>query len=389
MVRSKLLLISGFAVLLTTLLVAVAWVFKISQKSVSAQPISPVYEEAEVSPQPTHLVSLTNISPSPIPQKINILLLGLDGRKGDYRPRCDAIHMMTLDAAQKKLRITSIPRGTPVEIADIEKERAYISNSCHILGLDFAIAEIEKISGVKKDYLVKLGFSQAMGIFRTFGLPTSDTLQFLRNRHLAGGDVQRSKNQAQFMKDMIVKNLHTYSNIPKPIRYLLFKMVDTDMEFEEASVFADQLLAMEIDKYPERIELVTRPLGLYTPKEMHLSSQSTQVGTNSAEEFQVYQNDMETYLGNLFVRADELLKKNQTGTVYNIVNTPFHQQLWLQLEDENKRHQWHFELLRLFALSTPNKNERNTVVLDFMTEMEALGLPQFEQQGRSLFASLP
>ena len=134
----------------------------------------------------------------------NILLLGLDGRKGEQKPRCDAIHMFSFDPKAATLTITSVPRGTRIYLPQASTASAYLANSCHTQGIDYAVDQIEKITGIIPDAIVKVGFSQTMGILRTFGFPTTSSLQFLRNRRYAIGDNQRSHNQALFMKDMIL-----------------------------------------------------------------------------------------------------------------------------------------------------------------------------------------
>lgn len=43
---------------------------------------------------------------------IRVLLLGLDARKEDAQPHCDAIHMFAIDTERWTVHVTSVPRGT-------------------------------------------------------------------------------------------------------------------------------------------------------------------------------------------------------------------------------------------------------------------------------------
>src|SRR4030066_1074464 len=71
------------------------------------------------------LVFLPDLPASP--KRINVLILGLDGRRGQHDRRADAIHLMTLLPYQGKIRITSIPRGTMSE--KIMEGKAIIANT--------------------------------------------------------------------------------------------------------------------------------------------------------------------------------------------------------------------------------------------------------------------
>ena len=47
-------------------------------------------------------------------QPVNVLLLGLDSRKGDKSARCDAIHMFSFKPDQNKIIINTVPLGALV-----------------------------------------------------------------------------------------------------------------------------------------------------------------------------------------------------------------------------------------------------------------------------------
>ena len=92
---------------------------------------------------------------------INILVLGLDARKANQNPHCDAIHMFSLDLEQWNMTITSVPRGTYSYIppGNYPANEYYLANACAFAGLPYGIEQIEKVIGIKSDYVVSVGFS--------------------------------------------------------------------------------------------------------------------------------------------------------------------------------------------------------------------------------------
>lgn len=327
------------------------------------------------------------LTPSIIQTPISILLLGLDGRKGQLGPRCDAIHILTLDPILQKLRITSIPRGTSLRYSGLDQD-TIIANACHIYGVDFATSRIEKIAGVKIDYTVKVGFSQTMGVLRTLGLPTIPTLQFLRNRHLPLGDNQRSRNQAQFLKDQTIAHLDFFSRLPNPIKYIVYKMLDTDLDFELANALLLSLQAFNIQRDPTRIELVMKPVYLSRLKEQHAGADVLGDTTWENEtEFQTYQSDLSTYIENLIIRAQFRMQTDLTSA-HELVKTPFNQKIWLQIQEAYNRTQYEYDLLRIYVLTAPDREKETGKILDFMTEMEAMGNTPLKEKGGQLLSSV-
>ncbi len=279
---------------------------------------------------------------------VNILLLGLDSRKGDKSARCDAIHMFSFRPDENKIIITSVPRGTMVT-AD-----QYISNYCSLFGFEKAKNEIEKITGVKADYVVKVGFSQVDGLLRLVNLPPSPTLQFLRDRKdYLIGDNQRSYNQATFLKDAIVSYTGWGSKLPEPMQYLAYKMVDTDLPYDKAKEFFKMFLASGVYKNPDNIEIVVKPGDSFVRQDIHITSKvATDSSYLSDPEFVNYQNDVTSYLDDVISRANYLIDKQQYPAANSLVTTPFNQRMWLQIENEADRNQLHFNLIATFVYSS-------------------------------------
>lgn len=301
----------------------------------------------------------------------NILLLGLDARHGDSRPRCDAIHIFSLSGESDSLIITSIPRGTKVDIPQTSTESAYIANNCHINGIDDTISKIEKISGIKIDAYVSVGFSEVIGLLRSINLPTTSTLQYLRNRRYVIGDYQRSHNQAMFLKDMILTHFEQVHNMPSDLRKFLFKSLNTNLDYDTAENIFEQFYKQKIYQNKDNIILVTKPERNKYVKDLHLDSDQSQ--TESPEEksdFDNYQSDIENYLKELTAKSTNLIKSGKTTNAYDILKTPYNQNLWWQIEDEKVREDIHFNLFKAYYDSIPDANLKKQTFDEYMNELK-------------------
>ncbi|MBI2029605.1 LCP family protein [Candidatus Gottesmanbacteria bacterium] len=299
---------------------------------------------------------------------ISVLLLGLDGRAGDNRPRCDGIHMLSFIEKENKIIITSVPRGTYIYLPEVASQSAYISNACHYKGIDYAVLEIEKITGIHPDYIVKVGFSQAAGIFRLLNITSSETLQFLRNRRTLLGDFQRSHNQALFIKDMITKYFDMFMNYPKAVKYIAFTLLDTNIEYNQALDLLEKIHKSGLYKNPDNIVLTVKPVPNYILSDTHYDF--NQVNASGDQEYLIYQNYINQLIANVIYNANYYYASNSMAISQQIIATPFSQKLWEQVDDEQQRNEYHFQLLRLFVLSSSNPKGHIGIVKDFIEQME-------------------
>jgi len=144
-----------------------------------------------------------------LPPHVNILVTGLDSRLGSNDNHADAIHLFTIFPDNGKIEITSVPRDTKCFIdSTFPDSLSHFSNARSKLGRKGYIhtAEVFLNKG-KIDYWIDMNFSTVMGFLQLIGYKDPATaLQFLRHRKsFPLGDVQRSHNQAVFMRDAIVK----------------------------------------------------------------------------------------------------------------------------------------------------------------------------------------
>lgn len=345
--------------------------------------INPVVEEGKVWETST---APAQTSPRETKQtNINLLLLGLDGRLGDKKPRCDAIHMLSIDKKNQELTITSIPRGTVLDLEiDGLLSKTYISNACHLIGITKTIKEIEKIAGLKADYVVKVGFSQSLGIFKTLDLPAADTLQYLRNRAYGIGDYQRSHNQALFIKDLLLTRFEEFERLPNIVKYLGFQMIDTNLDYEKALGIIRDFPFEKLKDHPEKIKLISKPGNKYKPQDIHFLQNSRNQSFSSDQEYDDFQKQLEGSLNTLISRADDSIKQNKTAGAYTLISVPFYQQIWRQIDDKAKSNNYYYQLLRLYIFSTPVAYDQQSLILDYISEMESQNQGKLVQMGKQL-----
>lgn len=325
--------------------------------------------------------------------ELNVLVLGLDARKDEGNPRCDAIHMYTLNLDDWTMKITSVPRGTYAYIPQqLAPNQYYLANACATMGIDYGVEQIEKVVGVKADYTAMVGFSQALGIFRELELPTTETLQWLRHRQsYAIGDPQRSHNQATFMKDQALANAGKFrSKLTVPLQYVLYTMVDTDMEFGTMRALLNGYLKAEIDSRPEDIVLDMKPWAPVV--DLHYDPDTVSEDIDGKIAFlRPYLNkedlserpleDLQSeYIGYL---NEQLLTKEG---VVDVVN----RKLWLQVEDTKKRETFQFAFMEKYVenLLEENPDAAETYIADYILEKETLENDVWAEKGKSFLETI-
>ena len=325
--------------------------------------------------------------------QINILALGVDSRKEGREQHCDAIHMVTLDLADWSILITSVPRGTyaPLPLGREYKETDYyVSNACAFGGLDYGVKQIEKIAGIKADYVATVGFSQALGIFRVLNLPTTETLQWLRHRQsYAIGDPQRSQNQAVFMKDIALRLLGD-DGVSTLLLHILYSLVDTDLDFKTTQALYEAYRAAGIADRPEDISLTMKPY--FETKEYHFDPDNADAqvdallavlkGRLSPEDLS-YKSVAELQVELVKYLRESLASEDTVIHVYN-------EQLWRQVEDAEVREELHFRFTEKYVKEVRDTDPAKAVeiVTDYILEKQYYELSEWEEKGRVLLETL-
>jgi len=168
-------------------------------------------------------------------------------------------------------------------------------------------------------------------------------------------------------------------------------MVETDdLDFETASSILNWLVKNDFYRKPAKIEIVIKPTPFYKIADIHFAATDypTENSWQNDEEFKTYQENLKNYLENLLEKGEKHLSNNQKKSLYQLLDTPFSQQLWLQLENDQMRNQFHFDLLRLYVLSLDDKNEASLLLSDFIEEMEIVKETELGNKAEELLASI-
>ncbi len=166
----------------------------------------------------------------PTDGKIFVLVIGNDARSGNPNSsRADAIHIAGIDTKSMRGGILNFPRDTYVSIPGHGSGR--INEALTYGGPQLLARTLEKITGIRIDYWVMVGFEGFQGIVSALGgvrihfnEPLFDTgsgahiragtrrlggkssLAFVRARKsLPSGDIGRSTNQGRFLIGLLRK----------------------------------------------------------------------------------------------------------------------------------------------------------------------------------------
>jgi len=189
-------------------------------------------------------------------ESLNILLLGVDEREGDSG-RSDTMIVMTLDPAQSRMQLISIPRDSRTEIVG----KGFVDKINHAYafgGSEMSVATVENFLGIDLDYYVRVnmeGLEQLIdavgGITvsnefefsqsgRTFAigentLDGKEALAYVRMRKQdPAGDLGRNERQRQVIQGVLEKgaSLTSVTKIHKFIEILGGNMV-TNIKFTD------------------------------------------------------------------------------------------------------------------------------------------------------------
>ncbi|HOX60608.1 MAG TPA: hypothetical protein PLV72_01215 [Candidatus Magasanikbacteria bacterium] len=322
---------------------------------------------------------------------VRVLFIGLDKRAGQTEGHCDAIQLITIDKTKPEVLITAVPRGTysPLPFGKgVTSSDYYVSNACGLGGLEYGIDQIEKILGQRADYLVTVGFSEVLGVLRNLELPTTETLQWLRQRHsYAIGEPQRAHDHSTFLKYLLTNFIpRQNTQIDKALQYIVFKTVNTDLSFSQAQTIIGVLSTMDLANQPERVHLAMRPAYSvqdieYVPENLgqYLDSTLSPIKDRLAKDD--YSGDTAEEVQNKLLNLIDGRKNDP-----EFIAWVFENDLWLQIEDREKRLSTQFEFLEKYISLESKKAESKSIVAEYILEMENRGESMWVEKGRELLA---
>ena len=317
-----------------------------------------------------------------------ILFIGLDNRIGETNGHCDAIQLIEINKIKQTITVTAVPRGTysPLPGTGHQPTDYYVSKSCEVGGLDYGVKQIEKILGQQADYLVFVGFSQAIGIFRQLDLPAEETMQWLRLRQgYAIGEPQRARNHSTFIKQMMTKfSPQLSSSVNFPLGYMLFKLIKTDLTFNQGLKLAEEVVKFDLSNHPDRIQLLMRPA--YDVKDIEYDPDKLNENISALINPIADIIPEGAYSGETQEASQQRILEhiNKGLDDPEFVDWAFTNYLWLQIADENQRETIHYSLLEKYISGLDNQDDRDKIITDYIIEMENLDQDVWVKKAKDL-----
>jgi len=280
-------------------------------------------------------------------RRINISVTGLDNRIGTRSNHADANHVISVMLDSAKIEIISIPRDTPAD-AGIEDDTMGLNKLTIVRAVKGRSAyqkELALIAGVDKiHYYIEGGFSQVMGILEFFGYKdTKSTLQVLRSRTgLGGDDYQRSYNQGQFMRQMMLRHFDKSKGFSGEVLIRgALTVLETNLSTAVVKDIIDRLEAKGFPRNRDDVVVKIRP-PMYTKFKVYDFTDETVVQSlkNKIENFnESYIKDSTHSAPDVYRIIKRKLNKAAQDSVKNPNNVirslsiMFAQRVWFQIED--------------------------------------------------------
>ncbi len=320
---------------------------------------------------------------------VDILLVGLDARVGETMGHCDAIQLITINKIASSVVITAVPRGTysPLPAGKgATSSDYYISNACGLGGLEYGINQIEKILGKKADYLVVVGFSEVLGILRNLKLPAISTLRWLRQRQsYAAGEPQRAHDHSTFLKYLLTKYIPSESSrMNKVWQYIMYKTVQTNLSFADTQALVEILSSMNLANNPERIRLTMRPA--YDVRDIEYAPENLDEYLDTTldpiKKYLSTDDYSDASIEETQARLLEVIESKKDDP--DFIGWVFENNLWLQIEDKDTRLATQYNFLEKHIQTVSGEEERESLISDYILEMEQLGEGYWVKRGEEL-----
>ena len=316
--------------------------------------------------------------------KVSILLIGLDSRLGETNGHCDALQYITIDKNNSSIDITAVPRGTyvPLPGRGYKPTDYYVSNSCGLVSLEYGIEQMERILGQKTDYIAVVGFSSTVGILRSLDLPTTETIQWLRNRQTyAIGEPQRAHNHSTFLKEILLEYTgDEQSKLDSVWQFLAFKMIDTDLSFDQVKTLISTVGSLNLSN--KDISLHIRPYHdvtdiQYDPDNLAKDLDPLQRVVPLLSEADYSGETQAEYQARVLANIKEKLADDE------FVDWAYDQFVWMQIDDNDTREFIHFDILKRYIEIIDDKEQTELLLADYINEMEGRELPEWAKKGRA------
>ena len=287
--------------------------------------------------------------------RISVLITGVDSRIGYKGKRADANHLVNIYLDSAFVEIISIPRATqttkPHYLANlraIEGEASYMNEVCKIAGVD------------KIDYHIEFGLSQAIRLLELLGFKNNavQVLRTLRSRKVYGaGDYQRSYNQGQFIRQMVLKLFPHLDDFRMEVTIRAgLMLVDTDIDIGTINKIVKEMKAKGFPKSDKDVIVNLKPPVRHNLRTINFRndkaldsayrfvarrSKNPIVAEDTIKDSKVYSNAMVSKraynkLNFKIKKSKELLESNPKAAIAKL-KVPVYQRAWHQISNKKKR----------------------------------------------------
>ncbi len=297
-------------------------------------------------------------------RSVTIAISGIDSRLGVKQAHADANHVLRIWLDQGKIEILSVPRGTYADAGFSSSSLNIIANYRARKGRQAYLRKLAEMTGVGSiDYYVEVGFSQAMGIFELLGFRGSaaTALHVLRTRKAFGiGDHQRCYNQAQFIRQMILKHFpRTDGALDALTLRAALAIAETNLRYDVAQMILATLRSKGFPRSERDVSIKLCPRR-HQPQQFDLSSPAKVVALGKKLDKALRMRRVmprkptfrvESYqarLHRLLIDAARALDQQKPARAIALLERPYQQRAWLQLPEERGR--LHFMVLMCATL---------------------------------------
>ncbi|MCS7302231.1 MAG: hypothetical protein RML15_03645 [Bacteroidota bacterium] len=287
---------------------------------------------------------------------ITIAIVGVDSRLGVQQARADANHVLRISLDRGTIKILSVPRGTYADAGFSSKALNILANYRARKGRSAYLAKLAEITGVGKiDYYVEVGFAQAIGIFELLGFKGSavTTLHLLRTRKAFGtGDHQRCYNQAQFIRQMLLKHFPRREGMLDALSLrAALAIAETNLRYDVVQMIIAALRAKGFPRGPQDVTVELCPRRVRV-QEFDLSSPEKVTALAKVLDRRMQKAKVmpsvptfrphryQQRLHRMLITAAHALDRGNARYAIAVLERPYAQRAWLQLPDEYMREQY-------------------------------------------------
>lgn len=339
-------------------------------------------------------------------KRISVLITGVDSRIGYKGKRADANHLVNIYLDSAFIEIISIPRATKTT------RRPYLANLRAIEGEKVYMEEVCKIAGVDKiDYHVEFGLSQAIGLLELLGYKKNavQILRTLRSRKTYGaGDYQRSYNQGQFIRQMLLKIFpHLNEFNFEVVKRGGLMLVDTDIDISAVNDIVEKLTLKGFPKSDNDVIVTLKPETHHRLKVLNFRdkdsldkeyrriarlSRNPNIAEDTIKDSKTYSSAMVSRkvtrkLDFKIKKAKEFLPKNPRAAIKKL-EVPVKQRSWIQIRNKKKRFQVRQSMCDLLIQALELKDRKKEAdeirrILESELEIERLLKEQEEAKAKA------